>query len=342
MMDQHLDTLLREGKAAAKDGQRAEARRAFRGVLTQDPTNVAALLWMAWLSDNPRAGLAYANQALTLAPDNVRAQAAQQWAQSCIASAREEPSSQAASPSEERKGWRRLAPIAAFGSVGAFIVGMLLVLLWYAPQGQSAIAALGATPCPTPNKTATPVPSPTSTLTPSPTSTPTDTPVPTKTQTPTPTVTPSPTPTPSSTATPRPTEPSPSPTPGEMSPARSSVGGDVRWIDIDVTQQTLTAYEGQTAVRSTPVSTGLPRTPTPVGKYYIYVKLVRDDMQGPGYYLRDVPYTMYFYKGYGLHGTYWHSNFGHPMSHGCVNLPTEEAKWLFDWASVGTLVNIHH
>jgi lipoprotein-anchoring transpeptidase ErfK/SrfK len=50
---------------------------------------------------------------------------------------------------------------------------------------------------------------------------------------------------------------------------------------------------------------------------------------------------MYFYRGYGIHGTYWHSNFGHPMSHGCINLPTEEAEWLFHWASVGTLVNIH-
>jgi lipoprotein-anchoring transpeptidase ErfK/SrfK len=126
-----------------------------------------------------------------------------------------------------------------------------------------------------------------------------------------------------------------------MSPARSSVAGNVRWIDVDVTRQILTAYEGQTPVRTTPVSTGLPRTPTPVGKYHIYVKLLRDDMRGPDYYLRDVPYTMYFYKGYGLHGTYWHSNFGHPMSHGCINLPTEEAKWLFNWASVGTLVNIH-
>ena len=126
-----------------------------------------------------------------------------------------------------------------------------------------------------------------------------------------------------------------------MSPAQSSVGGNVRWIDIDLGNQTLTAYEGPAAVRTTPISTGLPRTPTPVGKYYIYVKLLKDDMRGPDYYLRDVPYTMYFYKGYGIHGTYWHSNFGHPMSHGCVNLPTPEAQWLFEWASVGTLVNIH-
>lgn len=47
-------------------------------------------------------------------------------------------------------------------------------------------------------------------------------------------------------------------------------------------------------------------------------------MTGPGYDLPNVPYTMYFYQGYGLHGTYWHNNFGTPMSHGCVNMPTPE------------------
>jgi lipoprotein-anchoring transpeptidase ErfK/SrfK len=94
-------------------------------------------------------------------------------------------------------------------------------------------------------------------------------------------------------------------------------------------------------VRTSLVSTGLSDTSTPVGKYHIYVKLLQDDMSGPGYYLRDVPYVMYFHRGFGLHGTYWHANFGHPMSHGCINLPTSEAEWMFDWASVGTLVNIH-
>jgi lipoprotein-anchoring transpeptidase ErfK/SrfK len=49
------------------------------------------------------------------------------------------------------------------------------------------------------------------------------------------------------------------------------------------------------------------------------------------YYLPNVPYTMFFYKSYGLHGTYWHNNFGHPMSHGCVNLPTPIAEKLFYW-----------
>ena len=104
----------------------------------------------------------------------------------------------------------------------------------------------------------------------------------------------------------------------------------------------LVAYEGNTPVRRVVVSTGLPGTPTVTGQYNIYVKYTAQLMVGPGYYLPDVPWVMYFYEGYGLHGTYWHNNFGHPMSHGCVNLPTPEAKWLYDWASVGTLVNIHY
>ena len=116
----------------------------------------------------------------------------------------------------------------------------------------------------------------------------------------------------------------------------------MRWIDVDLSRQVLTAYEGQTPVRSTPVSTGLPNTPTPVGQYKIYIKLRYDDMSGPDYYLRDVPYTMYFYRGYGIHGTYWHSNFGTPMSHGCVNLATPDAEWFYNWAPIGTLVVSHY
>jgi lipoprotein-anchoring transpeptidase ErfK/SrfK len=50
---------------------------------------------------------------------------------------------------------------------------------------------------------------------------------------------------------------------------------------------------------------------------------------------------MYFYKGYGLHGTYWHNNFGTPMSHGCVNLSIPDAEWLYYWAPLGTSVKVH-
>jgi lipoprotein-anchoring transpeptidase ErfK/SrfK len=113
------------------------------------------------------------------------------------------------------------------------------------------------------------------------------------------------------------------------------------WIDVDFSEQQLTAYKDGAPVRSFLVSTGLPATPTPVGRFRIWIKLRYDDMAGPGYYLEDVPFVMYFHEGYGLHGVTWHANFGHRMSHGCVNLPTEAAAWLFDFAEVGTLVNIH-
>ena len=99
------------------------------------------------------------------------------------------------------------------------------------------------------------------------------------------------------------------------------------------------AAESETRVaRSTLVSTGRWPTPTVLGTYSIYARYASTRMVGPGYDLANVPYTQYFYKGYGLHGTYWHNNFGTPMSHGCVNMPTPEAEWAFNWASIGTPV----
>jgi lipoprotein-anchoring transpeptidase ErfK/SrfK len=111
-------------------------------------------------------------------------------------------------------------------------------------------------------------------------------------------------------------------------------------IVVSTDRQRIFAYENGQLVRSHLVSTGLPQTPTVKGDYSVYVKYQADDMAGPGYFLPQVPYTMYFYQGYGIHGTYWHNSFGRPMSHGCVNLPTPEAQWFFDWASVGTPVRV--
>ena len=122
----------------------------------------------------------------------------------------------------------------------------------------------------------------------------------------------------------------------------ASSGNGARWIDVDLTHQMVYAYEGDVIVNSFLVSTGTWAYPTVTGQYHVYVKYVSAKMSGPGYYLPNVPYIMYFYGSYGLHGTYWHNNFGTPMSHGCVNLRTEDAKWLFNWASIGTLVNIHY
>jgi len=155
----------------------------------------------------------------------------------------------------------------------------------------------------------------------------------------------SPLPTPDPTATQEPSPPSPTEVPAQPtpipSPASSEGISEERWIDVDLSEQLLTAYEGSTPVHSFLVSTGLPATPTPVGQFRIWIKLRYDDMAGADYYIEDVPFVMYFHEGYGLHGVTWHANFGHPMSHGCVNQPNDEAEWLFNFVDVGTLVNIH-
>ncbi len=124
----------------------------------------------------------------------------------------------------------------------------------------------------------------------------------------------------------------------ETAPAAPTSSGKSILVSTD--DQRIYAYEDGRLVHSHLTSTGRYETPTVLGDYKIYVKYLADDMSGPGYFLPQVPYTMYFYQGYGIHGTYWHNSFGRRMSHGCVNLPTEEAKWFFDWASVGTPVRV--
>ena len=191
---------------------------------------------------------------------------------------------------------------------------------------------------PTYTPTFTPTFTPTNTFTPTPTFT--FTPTPTATFPPTETFTPTLKPLPTDTPRPWPTDP-PQTWPTDT-PYQYPDYNDERWIDVNLSQQMVYAYEGDTIVASFLVSTGVPAFPTVTGQFHIYIKLVSTLMAGDGYYLPDVPYTMYFYKSYGLHGTYWHNNFGHPMSHGCINMYTPDAEWLFYWASVGTLVNVHY
>jgi lipoprotein-anchoring transpeptidase ErfK/SrfK len=111
-------------------------------------------------------------------------------------------------------------------------------------------------------------------------------------------------------------------------------------IVVSIGNQRIYAYENGRLVHSALMSSGRPGHETVSGDYKIYVKYVKDRMVGPDYDIPDVPWTMYFYKGYGIHGAYWHDNFGRVMSHGCVNLETNEAKWFFDFAQVGTLVRV--
>lgn len=115
-----------------------------------------------------------------------------------------------------------------------------------------------------------------------------------------------------------------------------------KWIEVNLKEQKLKAWDGNTLFLETPVSTGLPWTPTPTGEFRIWIKLRYTKMEGGSgkyyYNLPNVPYVMFFenknvpgWKGYGLHGTYWHNDFGRVHSHGCVNLPTPMAEKLYYW-----------
>lgn len=104
-----------------------------------------------------------------------------------------------------------------------------------------------------------------------------------------------------------------------------------KWVEVDTSNQVLRAHQGDQVIWEFPVSTGTRVYPTPNGEYQVWIKLRYDRMIGPGYDLPNVQFVQYFYRGYGLHGTYWHNNFGHPMSHGCVNLKNENAEVIYYW-----------
>jgi lipoprotein-anchoring transpeptidase ErfK/SrfK len=111
-----------------------------------------------------------------------------------------------------------------------------------------------------------------------------------------------------------------------------------RWILIDLSEQRLSAMEGDTPIMSVPVSTGVAEHPTPTGVYQIEVKYRTSQMQGEDYNIPNVPFVMYYDGNYAIHGVYWHHNFGMPYSHGCTNVPMRQAAWLYNWAPEGTRV----
>ena len=358
--ENHVRASLRHGLSAARAGDHAEARYWFQVGLETDPDNITALLWLAWLAPSRRESLSLLSRVLELDPKNEPARAAICWARrrhpsrepSRSSSPQEDAASgldplvadqpkegsspfrlgipgriallrdglQSSEPQEEARsgaaaqGARRLiGPLGLLLAAAAclFTIGVTL-MAWYSPS------AVSAWMLPTVTSTVTPLP----VLAVDSLGTPTTIALSAATSTPPPNPTAIPT-----------TLPPPPPTATSIPASASSPsasGG--KWIDVDLTHQRLTAYQGNTPVFEALISTGLPNTPTVIGQFRIYWKLMATDMTGPGYHLPDVPYTMYFHGGYALHGTYWHNNFGQPMSHGCVNLRTEDAQWLFDWA----------
>lgn len=127
--------------------------------------------------------------------------------------------------------------------------------------------------------------------------------------------------------------------------------GSNKHIYVDLSSQRLYAYEGNNLLYNFLISSGK-WYPTPTGDFRIWVKLRYTLMTGGNpawgtyYYLPNVPFVMFFYndqvskyRGFSLHGTYWHHNFGHPMSHGCVNMRTEDAEVIYNWADPPTTSN---
>jgi hypothetical protein len=157
----------------------------------------------------------------------------------------------------------------------------------------------------------------------------------------------------------------------ELTPITPEIEVQNKRIEVDLTMQKVTAYEYDKSVFQNTISSGIPNgargangisTKTPQGEFRILDKMPSKHM-GDGnlfadaddYELPGVPWTCFFTEqGHAFHGTYWHNNFGVPMSHGCINMRTEDAKWLLRWAlppheigkptnrGFGTLVQIHY
>lgn len=314
--------LLERGNIALADGHLERARRLFRAAIKQNPANLEAWLQLAWITEDPRRRMGLLGQVLSLDPKHAEAREALRSArQELVGSGmRVEPrfASLEAVPirSSGLSPWVALVFLLVLFVLGFGVGGLL------AGRDRHVVWSALFPPTVTPTATATPTVTATLTATETPTvtATPTDTPTPTATHTPTNTFTPTPTFTPTQTPTHTATfTPTPTPTPE-------------RWIDVNLTTQTLVAYEGDTPVMKTLISSGSVDFPTIVGEYRIYLKMREQTMTGPDYSTPDVPFVMYFKGSYSLHGAYWHNDFGRRRSHGCINLPMKEAEWLWYWS----------
>lgn len=135
---------------------------------------------------------------------------------------------------------------------------------------------------------------------------------------------------------------------GDVTPPPGAPVDQAKWIEVDLTTQTLRAWHYNQRVFGSYASTGLPGSETPTGTFHIFAKFDQQDMQGcrtgpdDCYYMPSVPWVMYFADGgYAIHAAYWHNAFGKVMSAGCVNLPILNAEWLYDWTPMNTVVWVH-
>lgn len=345
--DQAYTHALQQAKHALRQGDKRAARHWAQEAASIRPNQEEPWLILGAIA-SPKASVAYLRTALEINPESKRAKEGLRWAIQRYRKVTPNTAPVAVTASPKRQIVITPEPgadIRPRSLVGPWLVGILLIVsifaVWLSTPALSRalpVARDSAIAMVLQKHTITPTPTNTPTPTSTPTATPTNTPTPTNTATPTPTNTPEDTPTPTATAT---FTPLPTNTPYVIQ-IPDSVDADENWIDVDLTRQRVRAYTGSTLIREFVVSTGTWQTPTVTGQYRIYIKLPSQTMSGPGYYLPGVPYVMYFYQGYGIHGTYWHNNFGTPMSHGCVNMVTEDSEWIYNFASIGTLVNVHY
>ena len=352
-------TLLNQAHKAIQRGEKGPARQLLQEAIRQNPQDYRAWLWLASVTTAPQASLAYVKRAEMLKPDSPSVEKALVWAENRVqansSKSKEEETAVAPPPATAPPyHWRK-----TIMRTGLFLLLFILIAAggffawtgWLNPSSTSvsvaamagqqgevrAEAGMTATvepvlPTMTPTATAVAVQAK-NVLTAS------DDPRPTWTLTPTPTNTPIPTDTPPPTYV--------SESGGNALRGRPlGVGANERWIDVNLSSQLLVAYEGNESIFETYISSGTYEHPTVTGQFRIWLKYEAQTMDGSllgyDYYLENVPYVMYFYNDYALHGTFWHSNFGTPMSHGCVNMETSDAQWVFSWAGIGTVVNVHY
>lgn len=354
---------LEAARLAIKSGEKTRAQRMLYHVLQIDPQNFTAWLLLAGVTPSPQHAMRYVSRAEILQPDHPAIPRAKAWLEKKQQQACQATPSPLKQPPETAKRPSR-HPWSTWLIRGGLLVVMVLLLTgagWLLrqqvnpestqDQRQPLIAHALAAAGPVTGEVSTAPAQAANGIA--------ETAVPTITPTPmqlaaknilhsgqpraTWTVTPTPTATPTATPTVQPTFISSDYNSGTRP---FGISNNERWIDVNLTTQSLTAYEGDTVVFSALVSSGTWDHPTVTGQFRIWLRYESQTMNGRllgyDYYLENVPYVMYFFEDYALHGAYWHNNFGTPMSHGCVNIHPTDAGWLYSWSSLGTLVNVHY
>lgn len=378
MNPQHIEAreLIVKAREALRRGDKPSARKMGEQAALRAPELEDAWLILTASDPDPNEALAYAQKALEINPSSTRSHKAVEWAkdkvkqapvihEAAVSFVRIAPSPVVETSQPQAKpDNRNFIYAAAF--VGLLMCVVLAFAAYSAVTHPAFASILNSVPVATqadhwaamdiPKSSVTPIeasafasaasstpsPLPTAKETTKKAATPKPSEIPTEEPTATPEVTETPAALAMQVVEDTPTSEYVAPAPSGQLPSVAKSGNGVHWIDVDLTNQAVYAYEGDAMVNSFIVSTGTWMYPTVTGEYKIYVKYRYANMHGPGYFLPNVPFVMYFYKSYGLHGTYWHNNFGTPMSHGCVNLRIDDAGWLYNWSSIGTVVNVHY